>query len=64
MGRAARLCQAKCEMLSHFVEPGAIAMWDEWNSEEDLIVASWRKCSLSKVTLLMMSMMLEKATLL
>jgi hypothetical protein len=32
--------------------------------EGDLVVASWRKCSLSKVTLLMMSMMLEKATLL
>jgi hypothetical protein len=26
MGRAARLCQAKCERLSHFVEPGAVAM--------------------------------------
>jgi hypothetical protein len=56
MGRAARLCQAKCEMLSHFVEPGAVAM-DEWNSEEDLIVASLRKCSFGKVLLLMMSMM-------
>jgi hypothetical protein len=57
MGRAARLCQAKCEMLSHFVEPGAIEVWDEWNSEEDLIVASLRKCSFGKVLLLMMSMM-------
>jgi hypothetical protein len=41
------------------VEPGAKEMWDEWNSEEDLIVASWRKCSFGKVLLLMMSMMKE-----
>jgi hypothetical protein len=30
----------------------AIEMRYEWNSVEDLIVASWRKCSLSTVTLL------------
>jgi hypothetical protein len=41
------------------------AVDDEHDAGEgDLGVASWRKCSLSKVTLLMMSMMLEKATLL
>jgi hypothetical protein len=25
-GMAARLCQAKCERVRHFVEPGAVAM--------------------------------------
>jgi hypothetical protein len=39
-------------------------MRDEWNSEEDLLVVSWRKCSFGKVLLLKMSMMYEKATLL
>jgi hypothetical protein len=59
-----RLCKAKCDKFCHYVEPGATEMRDEWNSEEYLFVASWRKCSFGKVLLLMMSMMYEKATLL
>jgi hypothetical protein len=54
-----------CSKLEKMQLWQGVAVDDEHDvGEGGLVVASWRKCSLSKVTLLMMSMMLEKATLL
>jgi hypothetical protein len=55
MEQRGRPCRSKLEEMQP--EQGD-AVDDEHDvGEGDLVVASWRKCSLSKVTLLMMSMM-------